>query len=145
MFKRSGEYERAAGYYVEVLRRNPRDPAAQAGLMALQEDLDPLAGETRVKSLIADNPGDSNLHFSLGNLYAEQSRWAEGQQAYFEALSLEPDNPDFEFNLAVSLDRLGQRKAAHDWYRRATDMAGTRPATFPSSAAERRIAALGTP
>jgi tetratricopeptide (TPR) repeat protein len=141
---RAGAYEQAAGYYVAVLRRNPRDPAAQAGLIALQEDLDPVAGESRVKILLAENPRDPNLHFSLGNLYAAQERWPEAQQAYFNAYTLDSENPDFAFNLAVSLDRLGQGKPALAYYRRAAEIAAQRPAGFEPGVASRRIAVLET-
>ncbi len=139
---RAGAWQQAAAHYVEVLRRHPRDPAAQAGLIALQQDLDPLSGESRIKSLLADNPRDANLHFSLGNLYAEQGRWPEAQQSYFDAYRLDDANPDYAFNLAVSLDRLAQRKPALAWYRRAGELAGQRQAAFEPAAAARRIAAL---
>ena len=142
---RARAYEQAAGYYLEVLRRNPRDPVAQAALIALQEDLDPVSGESHVKNLIARHPDDGNLRFSLGNLYAEQGRWPEAQAAYFEALRLDPESPDYAFNLAVSLDRLGQGKAALNWYRRARELAAARPASFDDAGAARRIAMLTSP
>ena len=117
---------------------------AQAGLIALQEDLDPVAGESRVKILLAENPRDPNLHFSLGNLYAAQERWPEAQRAYFDAYTLDSENPDFAFNLAVSLDRLGQGKPALAYYRRAAEIAAQRPAGFEPGVASRRIAVLET-
>jgi len=144
VYMRQRAWERAAGYYVEVLRRNPRDPVAQAALLGLQEDLDPLSGESHVKTLIARHPDDGNLRFSLGNLYAEQGRWAEAQEAYFAALRLDPESPDYAFNLAVSLDRLGQGRAALEWYRRARALAAVHPATFDDAGAARRIATLGS-
>jgi Flp pilus assembly protein TadD len=142
---RAGAFEEAAGYYLEVLRRNPRDAVAQAALLALREERDPLAAESRIKGLLSVEPRDSYLHFSLGNLYARQRRWPEAQKAYFAALRDDPDNPDYAFNLAVSLDRLGQGKAALAWYRRARELAAARPAVFDDAGAARRIAALDVP
>ncbi len=139
---RAGATDQAAGYYMEVLRRNPRDGAAQAGLIALQDNLDPISGESRVKELLEHSPGDANLYFSLGNLYAEQGRWPEAQQAYFEAYRLDDANPDYAFNLAVSLDQLAQSRPALVYYRRAEELAGEFPATFDPNVARLRAAEL---
>lgn len=139
---RAGAHEKAASYYAQVLRRNPRDGAAQAGLMALRNDTDPIAGESRIKDLLIHTPADSNLHFTLGNSYAEQGRWPEAQQSYFEAYRLDSSNPDYAFNLAVSLDQLAQSKSALEYYRRAEQLAGELPAAFDLATAQRRAAQL---
>jgi tetratricopeptide (TPR) repeat protein len=139
---RAGATEQAAAYYLEVLRRNPRDPAAQAGLIALQQGIDPISGESRVKELLARNPEDPNLHFALGNLYAEQGRWPEAQQSYFSAYRLDSASPDYAYNLAVSLDQLAQRKPALEYYLRADELANEVPATFDRQAARQRAAEL---
>jgi tetratricopeptide (TPR) repeat protein len=139
---RAGAVDQAAGYYMEVLRRNPRDGAAQAGLIALQDNLDPVSGESRVKELLEHSPRDANLYFSLGNLYAQQGRWPEAQQAYFEAYRLDDVNPDYAFNLAVSLDQLAQSRPALEYYRRAEQLADEFPATFDANVARLRAAEL---
>ena len=142
VYMRAGSLERAAGYYMEVLRRNPRNGTAQAGLLAIQGNVDPVASESRVKESLARTPQDANLHFALGNLYAEQSRWAEAQQSYFEAYRLDSSSPDYAFNLAVSLDRLAQSRPALEYYRRAEELATEFPATFDTAVAQRRAAEL---
>src|SRR6185503_19880046 len=116
---RAGRYETAEAAYLRLLQADPTDSHAQAGLIALRASrLDPLATESRVKNLLAADPGANVLHFTLGNQFALQGRWAEAQQAYFKAMAADPDNPDFAFNLAVSLDHLRQSKLAADYYRR---------------------------
>jgi Flp pilus assembly protein TadD len=83
------------------------------------------------------------LHFTLGNQLAQQGRWAEAQQEFFKAYAAEPDNPDFAYNLAVSLDHLRQPKVAREYYQRAVTLAGTRGASFDPASARARIAQLG--
>ena len=73
--------------------------------------------------MLADNPGAHVLNFTLGNQFAQQGRWAEAQQEYFKAFAAEPDNADFAYNLAVSLDHLRQPKLALEYYRRALALA----------------------
>ncbi len=141
---RSGRYEAAEAAYLRLLQNDPSDSNAQAGLIALRASrLDPLATESRVKNLLAADPGANVLHFTLGNQLAQQGRWAEAQQAYFKAMAADPDNPDFAFNLAVSLDHLRQSKLAADYYRRAVALAEKHGASFDLAAARTRAAQLG--
>jgi tetratricopeptide (TPR) repeat protein len=145
VYMRGQAYERAAGQYMEVLRSYPRDPVAQAALISMQDDIDPVAAQSRLKLLLVASPQDPNLHFSLGNLYAGQGRWPEAQQAFFQAYRLDGENPDYAFNLAVSLDRLAQRAAAREYYARAGVLAATHPAAFDPAQARARLAALEPP
>jgi tetratricopeptide (TPR) repeat protein len=145
VYMRGQAYERAAGQYMEVLRSYPRDAVAQAALISMQEDIDPVAAQSRLKMLLVASPQDPNLHFSLGNLYAGQGRWPEAQQAFFQAYRLDGENPDYAFNLAVSLDRLAQRAAAREYYARADALAATHPAAFDPAQARARLAALEPP
>ena len=83
------------------------------------------------------------LHFTLGNEYARQGRWGEAQQAYFKAVTKDPDNPDFAYNVAVSLDHLRQPKLALEYYRRALALGVKRSASFDQSSARKRVKELG--
>jgi tetratricopeptide (TPR) repeat protein len=124
---RGGRYEPAEALYLRALQIDPRDSQAQAALISLRSArADPLATESRVKTLLAADPGAHALNFALGNQFAQQNRWAEAQQEYFKAYAAEPDNPDFAYNLAVSLDHLRQPKNALEYYQRAIVLAEKR-------------------
>jgi tetratricopeptide (TPR) repeat protein len=141
---RTGRFESAEGTYLRLLQTDPNDAHAQAGLIALRSSrLDPLATESRVKTLLAADPGANVLHFTLGNQMAQQGRWAEAQQEYFKAFAADPDNADFAYNLAISLDHLRQFKVALEYYRRAIALAEKRGASFDVAAARTRVAQLG--
>jgi len=139
---RSGQLEAAEARYLKVLEADPRDGQATAALVSLRGRLDPVASESRLKTLIANQPNTAQLHFALGNQYAQQSRWAEAQAAYFKAYSIDPENADYVFNLAVSLDQLRQKKTALEYYQRALALVGNRPATFDSAQARGRVQEL---
>jgi tetratricopeptide (TPR) repeat protein len=139
---RTRNFESAESRYLKILEADPRDALAMAGLIALRGQTDPLQSESRLKSLIAANPDSAHLHFALGNQYAAMVRWPEAQSAYFKAYSLDPDNPDFSFNLAVSLDQLRQGKLALEYYRRALALVNTRPAGFDRNQVSARITEL---
>jgi tetratricopeptide (TPR) repeat protein len=140
---RAQRFDLANGYYQRVLQIDPRDPHAQAGMVALRgQQLDPVQVESRVKSLLAADREANVLYFTLGNQYALQGRWAEAQQAYFKAYAADPENPDFAFNVAVSLDQLRQYKLALEYYQRALSLAQKRTAGFDAETARARAQQL---
>jgi tetratricopeptide (TPR) repeat protein len=98
--------------------------------------------ESRVKALLAADPGANVLYFTLGNQLAQQARWSEAQREYFKAFAADPDNADFAYNLAVSLDHLRHSKLALEYYRRAIALAEKRGASFDLTAARNRAAQL---
>jgi len=100
--------------------------------------IDPVAAESRVKSMLAAEPAAHVLNFTLGNQFAQQGRWAEAQQQYFKAFTADPENADFAYNLAVSLDHLHQKPQAIEFYRRSLALADRRTATFDRALAAAR-------
>ena len=143
---RQSNFERAQAYYLQALESDPNDPTAQAGIINTRGQADPGLSESRLKTALAAQPDSSALLFALGNLYARQQRWSEAQQAYFRAYSSEPDNADFIFNLAVSLDQLRQAKLAAQYYRMALNTSEThtpaRAVSFDKAQVRNRILEL---
>jgi tetratricopeptide (TPR) repeat protein len=114
-----GEDRTAAQYYMRVLTLDPRNAVANAGMSALSTDEN---SESRLKYLLHEQRDSAALHFALGNIYARQSRWSEAQSAYFNAYTLDSKNAELAYNLAVSLDHLGQNKLAVQLYQRAIEL-----------------------
>jgi len=136
------QFEQATAYYAKILDLNPADPEATAGLVSLQINADPAQSESYLKKALSEHPQAAAVHFALGNVYARQLRWSEAQQSYFNAYSNTPDNADYAFNLAVSLDHLNQNKLALDYYQRAIAYTRNSPAGFDPSVAKARVQAL---
>jgi len=135
----SGKADEAVLLYMRVLETDPRNSVAQAALLALVGQEDPVAAESRLKRLLERDPS-AFLYFTLGNLYAGQSQWAPAQQAFFRAHHLDPGNADYTYNLAVGLDHVGQHRIALGFYRRAIELARhTGRANFDTAQAEERI------
>ena len=139
---RQGQSERAQRWYQRVLEADPSEVTAQAALINLRAQTDGGQSESRLRMLLAGQPESAPLHFSLGNVFARQQRWKEAQQAYFQAYALEPDNADYLFNVAVSLDHLRQDKLAEQYYRMALSAAEKGKGTFDRDQAFRRVAEL---
>ena len=138
-------YQLAAATYLKILNLYPGDPFAVSGLTNLGgNSLDVYEVERSLKDLIGKNPDlDGRIYFSLGNAYARQQRWIDSQEAYFQAFSQEPENPDYAYNLAVTLDYLNKPKLALNYYSEAVRLAKkSKLSGFNVSVAEARISVL---
>jgi len=140
----------AMEYYSRLLARNPADPVARAALLELQPAGGPAAQERELRRLQQAHPGVAPLAYALGNFYASRQQWTDAQQNYFRALQLAKTtasrpsevNPDYAFNLAVSLEHLGQSRAAVSFYREALEQANGFPASFDAALVRNRIESI---
>jgi tetratricopeptide (TPR) repeat protein len=140
---RQGRLADADGLRQRAFVANPSDPATQAAVLNnLSANADPTTAESRLKSLLSSQPESAPLNFALGNLYSRQSRWSEAQQVYFNAVAADGDNPDYLFNLAVSLDHLHQPRLAAQHYRLALEASAKRPAGFSRDNVQKRLGEL---
>jgi Flp pilus assembly protein TadD len=139
---RNGDHELAYNHYLHLLDLNPSDSVALTALVNLSVKNDPVKSESTIKFLLNKNPKAAYLYFTLGNIYSSQLRWAEAQQAYFNAYSLESGNPDYALNLAVSLDHIGQFKTALEYYNVALGLADLNMPGFNTTSVISRIQAL---
>lgn len=143
-----GDAQAAAAYYRKLLQRDPKDELALAALAGIEDAAGsafPKAGlseESHIKLMLEEKPDSDYLHFTLGNIYADSRRWAEAQQAYFNAYRLQPENPDYAFNLAVSLDHLGKKSEAAHYYRQSLTLAHERKPNFDTQSAVARLDSL---
>lgn len=136
----TGNDSGALAYYRRALEIDPKNAVASAGLAALQGDIN--VSESHLRAQIAAQPSAPAPYGALGHAYASQARWNDAQQAFFQAYRLDPGNPDYAFNLAVSLDQLKQGKLAREYYSRALSLAVARPAAFDPAEVRTRISLL---
>lgn len=147
---RNGETRLAMELYSRLLARDPSDAVARAGLLGLRPVGGPEQQERELRRLIELQPQVAPVVYALGNFYAAQDRWRDAQRYYFDALqqaktdSLQgvPVNPDYAFNLAVSLEHLNESALAETYYREAIAYAAEFPAGFDVSIARERLLSL---
>jgi len=125
----NGDIEAAIRDYQELLLQNPKDSLAMASLLAVTS-FSPLETESQLKLMLYDEPDSPFLNFALANSYGEQDRWHEAQQHYFKALQNNPRDPNYAYNLAVSLEHIAQPASAVTYYRRALENFDSGLATF---------------
>ncbi len=132
--------------YSKLLQLNPQDALARTGLLQTLATADPAGYEQELQALHDRFPTLAPLNFALGNLHAGNGRWHEAQTAYFDALlqARREDNatPDYAFNLAVSLERIGQGGAALQYYREAETLAANIKPGFDTQLLRQRLTEL---
>jgi tetratricopeptide (TPR) repeat protein len=136
-----GDLTGAERYYRRAIEIDPQNAAAIAGLASIRQPGGP--SESQLKFELARAPDSAPLQFALGNQFANQGRWDEAQQAYFDAFSLDARNADYAYNLAVSLDQLNQAKQATIYYKKALELAKVRGAHFQPADISARLIELG--
>jgi Tfp pilus assembly protein PilF len=148
---RQSRYADANGWYQKVLEIEPRNSTALSAVANSQissesagsATADYAGTESRIKSMLVQQPEAANLHAALGNLYAAQSQWSLAQAAYFNASRYAPNSADYAFNLAVSLDQLGKSSLALAQYQRALSLLNSSGASnLDKAQLEARIQAL---
>ena len=135
-----GNTPEAHTLFVETLQKDPENLAAKTGLINLSAaDPSNLSAGSELKQLLTDHPQEAYLHASLGNFHARRNEWPSAQASYFEAFALDPENPDYAFNLAIGLDQIGKPDIAINYYEKAIELLGKRPARFIKADVERRL------
>ena len=132
--QRQGRDADALGWYQKVLEIEPTNTIAQSASISPSGNADSVTVESHIKNMLARQPDAANLHASLGNLYAEQNQWPSAQEAYFNASRLAPNNADYAFNLAISLDQMGKAKLALKQYERALELVNQSGSASPNKA-----------
>ncbi|MDR3411848.1 MAG: tetratricopeptide repeat protein [Formivibrio sp.] len=132
---RQGQTTQSMQWYQRLLALNPQDQEAQTGLLLLN----PKALSAATEMQLLQNNDRNRSPLLLGQYYAANNRWHEAQEQFFQAFVHDQDNADLAFNLAVSLDHIGQGKLSADYYHRALSLGNGH---FERAVAEQRITAL---
>lgn len=117
--QRQGEQDAAAAWYQSVLAVAPNNTLALLAILPMQ---DKAYAENHIKSLLQGQPKAAYLHAALADLYAWQGLWSAAEEAYFDASQLAPHHAEYAFNLAVSLEHMGQPSLAFQQYSRALEL-----------------------
>lgn len=144
--QRKGNNDEARSHYLQVVRLDPANSVANSGLLAIAAEGDLPQAASRAREMAERTPDSAVVMSTLGAILAKEGRVAEAQQAYFRALTLEPENALHAFNLAVALDMLHKNSQALGFYQRALMLAEKSPEAersgFPFKEARQRVEQL---
>jgi len=119
----TGNFEEAEGNFINVIKHDPHNEAAYAGLgkLYLIRKKYPEATET-YKFLVKHYPDNDSYYSQLGQAYYNIKKYEGAVEAYEQAIALAPHNPRRYINLGQTLEAQGHLEEAILNYRRAADL-----------------------
>ncbi len=138
----NNQLEPAMDAYRRVLRLEPQNATALAGVSSLSRAAGEPQQESRLRELLARSPQEADLNHALALVLSGEQRWSEAQPLFFKAHALAPKEPQFAYNLAVTLDHMRKSSLAAQYYETALGLAQGKAAGFDETNARTRLAAL---
>lgn len=138
----NNQLEPAMDAYRRVLRLEPQNATALAGVSSLGRAAGEPQQESRLREMLARSPQEADLNHALALVLSGEQRWSEAQPLFFKAHALAPREPQFAYNLAVTLDHMRKSSLAAQYYETALGLAQGKAAGFDEANARTRLAAL---
>ena len=142
-----GREEGARDFYQRVLRQEPGNPSARAGLLLQNLNSDTQELSAGAREVAGQHPASAAAQSVLGHSLVRQGRLADAQMAFQRAHALEPGAALHAFNLAVAFDRLKNYAAASALYERALSLStqggGAAASGLAHAVVQKRLQELG--
>ena len=120
--QRIGDDDGALMAYEELLERRPKNIDAHVNMQGLLSKRYPAVALRNLMELHEQNPGNVPVIAQIAVVEAQMSRYPEAIRYLGVAASMEPNNPNHVFNMAVIADRAGDRKKAIQYYEEALEI-----------------------
>lgn len=115
-YQKLGQNEQARDYYARLLAFNPTHREALNNFMVLVGEEAPQSAVGELIRMEQQNPDFSPIPAQLGILYTKLGEYRQAVVKLLRAVSLSPENLSYKYNLAIALDKLGDREQASELY-----------------------------
>ena len=120
------EFNEAEADYLKILKLDQNNALALANLATIELQQGKLdAAEKHIKTALAQNPDDAYNLSTLGFLKFRQEKYDEALDSLSRAAKIDPNNPEIQNYLGVTLSHKGQRVAAETALRKALQLDNT--------------------
>ncbi|MBT8100286.1 MAG: tetratricopeptide repeat protein [Gammaproteobacteria bacterium] len=119
----SGRVADSAALYARALELDPANEIAAAALISMNDQVSSDDAIAALKTLLGQYPDSAYIMFVLGVRYVDAGLWPEASVAFRGAHSADPANADYSYNLAVSLEKLGDLAAAIGYFEQTIETA----------------------
>ena len=114
------EFDQAAADYQKILDRDQNNGLALANLATIELQQDKLAdAEKHIKAAVVQSPDDAYNLSTLGYLKFRQEKYDEALDALSRAATIDPENPEIQNYLGVTLSHKGLRAQGETALRKA--------------------------
>lgn len=133
LFQKIGENDRAISMYEELLAINPNNAEAVVNLSGLVTKQMPAVALEKLLGLRARYPDNPAIAAQLGVAYANTGNLEDAYRYLSLASSMEPNNAQHYFNLAVISEKAGNYARAVDFYEKSLEVDATSSGSSPVS------------
>ncbi len=114
------EFDQAEADYQKILDRDQNNGLALANLATIELQQDKLAdAEKHIKAAVVQSPDDAYNLSTLGYLKFRQEKYDEALDALSRAATIDPENPEIQNYLGVTLSHKGLRAQGETALRKA--------------------------
>lgn len=117
-----GEADRAIAAYDDVLAVDPKNADALVNMVGLVRGQYPAVALQKLLDMRQRYPNHAGIASQIAVTYADLDNLQDAYKYMQIAASLEPDNAQHFFNMAVMAERMGKRDAAIKMYEKALDV-----------------------
>jgi Flp pilus assembly protein TadD len=119
-----GEYGKAEADYRQIMQGDPTNALVLANLAAIELQENKLAdAEAHITAALAQSPNDAYNLLVLGEVEYSQQRFDDAMDTLSRAAKLDPENPQIQNYLGVTLSHKGLRVQAETALRKAIELA----------------------
>lgn len=120
--QRMGNFEAAIAAYQELLEVQPKNVGAEVNMLGLMSEKYPAVALRRLEELRREKPSEMAVVAQLAVTQAQMNNMPEALKYLAVAASMQPQNPNHVYNMAIIADRAGNRKEAVQYYEQALEM-----------------------
>lgn len=117
-YHKSGQYRQARPYYERAIAIEPDRQDLMNNFLALLGKESPVNALLELQKLEKISPGFSPIPAQIGFIHFETGNYDEAAKALRRAVSIDEGNPQYLYNLAVTMDKLSRREEATYYYRK---------------------------
>lgn len=133
-YQKNLQREQAKDAYEQLLKINKKSANAINNYLALVGEEAPLSAIEEFKQLQKANPEFAAIPAQIAMLYLKIDKLSEAAEFMSHAVTLEPTNVQYIYNLAIIFDKKGNKKFAASLYGQVLDLAAFNSAALPDSA-----------
>lgn len=144
VLQKLGRDDEAVEAYDHFLSLRPDNVEAQVNMLGLMGQRYPAVALQRLQELSEKNPRNVGLIAQIAVVQAKMARFEDAIRYLGMAASMEPENANHIFNMAVIADRAGSKKEAIKYYEQALEVDTLYGAgkTIPRESVFQRLAQL---
>lgn len=124
-YQKSGQLEQAKNIYVDMIMENQKDFPAMNNFLVLMSEEAPDDALRHLTELEKNNIEYAPIPAQIATLYVRKGDYARAAAKYKRAVTIDPSNLEYRYNLALMMEMIGNNRAAASLYKSLLEQASS--------------------